>query len=281
MTNLRRAKYAKAFSEQIKILENRHENGEDYHILQKELDILTNEFIQKCYRFRIGDVVALKDDCEISPVDYTIDYCFNKIKYQLIIDYAHDGYDKGLNRLELIEIVNDSEHFHHNLQGNYLFQSFYGWTKDWKEKRADHETESYITLKYDIKENRIAYFIRSMVHVKGNDNYFKAHEVDYNITRKVDSQDLYFLRDESGAIKIGISNDVIKRAFDLSTAMKQRIDILKVINNGGKYGRVLHKQFDHIRQKRKKKVDGYTEWFDATNELLDFMETFNPNPVNE
>jgi hypothetical protein len=280
MDNFQRGKYAVKFSEQVKLLEKRFQKGETYQFLQKELDELTNDFVSKCYRFRIGDIVALKNDCEITPIDYTIDYCFNRIKFQLIIDYAFDGYDKGLNRLELLEIINNSEHFHHIMLGNYIFQSFYGWTKDWKEKRAEHETESYLTLKYDMKEDHIAYFIRNMVHTKDGDNYFKAHEIDYNISRKVDTQDLYFLKDEGGSIKIGISNDVIKRILDLTTAMKQRIDIVKVINNGGKYERVLHRQFEHIRQQREKKVDGYTEWFDPTEELMEFIKNFSPTDSN-
>jgi len=280
MIDFQRGKYALDYSNKVKEIEKRYHNGEDYHTLQKILDETTNDFICKCYRFRIGDIVVLKNDDEILPIDYSIDYCFNKIKYHVIIDYAYDGYDKGLNRVELLEIVNKSEHFHHILEGNYIFQSFYGWTKDWKEKRADHETESYITLKYDMSQNRIAYFIRSMIHVKDNDDYYKATEIEYNITRKVDSQDLYFLKDEGGSIKIGISNDVIKRVFDLSTAMKQRIEIIKVINNGGKHERILHKQFEHIRETRKKKVDGYTEWFKPTTELVEFIENFSPTDKN-
>ena len=271
-----RGKFAEEFSKNVKILETRYHKGEDYNKLQTELDSLTKNFVKRCFRFKIGDIVTFNWDSNITHVDYNLDYCFSNVKFDLIIDYGYDGYDKGLNRLELLEIIQNSEHFHHIMEGNYIFLAFYGWTKDCKEKRAENETESYITLKYDLQENRIAYFIRSMIFDGLAIQYEKIHEIEYDITRKVDSQDLYFLKDESGSIKIGISNDVIKRVFDLSLAMNQRIDIIRVINNGGKYERILHRKFEHLREKRTKIVDGYTEWFQPQKELIEFVNNFNP-----
>ena len=231
-----REKFAKEFSDKVRLLENRFHTGEDYQKLQVELEYLSKDFVSKCYRFKIGDILSDNNFTKIEQVDYTKDYCFNNVKFSLIIDYAYDGYDKGLNRLELLQVIQDSKHFHHLLQGNYVFRSFIGWAKDGKEKRADYETESYLTLKYDLFENKIAYYIRSMVHVSDNSNYQKVHEIEYDITKKIDTQDLYFLRDENNSIKIGISSDVIKRVSDLSSATRLRIDIIRVINNGGKYG---------------------------------------------
>ena len=272
-----RGKFAKVYSEEVKIIEQRFRQGQNYIKLQSELDSITKDFVNKCFRFKIGDIVTCERNAKVKPVDYNLDYCFNNVKFDLIIDYAYDGYDKGLSRFELLQIIEDSEHFHHTLEGNYLFCSFYGWTKDWREKRAENETESYITLKYDLYENKIAYFIRSMICVPDDDSYQIVGEIEYDITKKIDTQDLYFLRDENNSIKIGISNDVIKRILDLSSAMRQRIDIIRVIDNGGKYERLLHRKFDHIREKRIEKVDGYTEWFAPEKELIDFISTFSTN----
>jgi Meiotically up-regulated gene 113 len=270
-----RGKFAKVYSEEVKKLEQRFLQGENYIKLQSELDCITKDFVNKCFRFKIGDIVTCERNAKIKPIDYNLDYAFNNVNFDLIIDFAYDGYDKGLNRIELLQITADSEHFHHMFEGNYLFCSFYGWTKDWKEKRAENETESYITLKYDLYENKIAYFIRSMIIVPEGDSFQKVGEIEYDITKKIDTQDLYFLRDENNSIKIGISNDVIKRILELSSAMRQRIDIIRVINNGGKYERLLHRKFDHLREKRIEKVDGYTEWFAPEKELIDFISNFS------
>jgi hypothetical protein len=270
-----RGNYAIEFSNKVKLIEERYHKGEDYNCLQVELELLSKEFVSKCYRYKIGDIITHKDNSKIEPVDYSLDFCFNNVKFQLIIDYAYDGYDLGLNRLELLQIIEKSKHFHDILQANYIFRAFYGMTKDWKEKRAEYETERYITLKYDLFENKIAYFIRSMVHISDDCNYQKIHEIEYDITKKIDTQDLYFLRDVNNSIKIGISNDVIKRISDLSSSMRQRIDIIRVINNGGKFERLLHRKFDHLREKRVQKVDGYTEWFAPEKDLIDFISSFS------
>ena len=270
-----RGEYAKIYSLQVKELITRFHNGEDYSILQKELEKHTNVLIDKCFKYRIGDILTHEPSTEFIPVNYELDYCFNNIKYDLIIDYAYEGYDKGLNRIELLDVINREKHFINHFEGNYIFRSLLGFSKDWKsEIRATSETERYLTLKYDMNLNRIAYYIRSMIVLGFKKNYEKIHHIDYNITRKTDSQDLYFLKDEKGSIKIGISNDVIKRVSDLTSAMNQRIDIIKVFNNGGHLERILHKKFSHIREVREIKVDGYTEWFGATNELIEFIENF-------
>ena len=270
-----REEYARQYSIEVKELTTRYHNGEDYSLLQKELEKHTNVLIGKCFKYRIGDILTHEPSAEFIPVNYELDYCFNNIKYDLIIDYAYEGYDKGLNRIELLDVINREKHFINLFEGNYIFRSLLGFSKDWKsEIRATSETERYLTLKYDMNLNRIAYYIRSMIVLGFKKNYEKIHHIDYNITRKTDSQDLYFLKDEKGSIKIGISNDVIKRVSDLTSAMNQRIDIIKVFNNGGHLERILHKKFSHIREVREIKVDGYTEWFGATNELIEFIENF-------
>jgi len=61
--------------------------------------------------------------------------------------------------------------------------------------------------------------------------------------------------------------------------MRQRIDIIRVINNGGNYERILHHWFEHLREKRINKIDGYIEWFTSVKELIDFITSFNTNEL--
>ena len=115
-----------------------------------------------------------------------------------------------------------------------------------------------------------------MIHVATNTFYRKIHHIDFNIVRKRDSQDLYFLRDSKGSIKIGISKDVLNRVLELELAMNDHIEIIKVISNASKFERILHRKFTHLRENREIQVDGYTEWFSSHIELINFIEGFNP-----
>jgi len=75
---------------------------------------------------------------------------------------------------------------------------------------------------------------------------------------------VYFIRSESGKIKIGVTTDVRKRLGSLRTSSSERIDLIGYMQGDVSLERSLHQKFAASR------LSG--EWFSPSSDLLDFIE---------
>lgn len=73
---------------------------------------------------------------------------------------------------------------------------------------------------------------------------------------------VYFIQEEGGAIKIGSSDSPQNRLMELQTANPRKLSLLGKIR-GGYREKEIHARFVHLRRSG--------EWFEATDELLEFI----------
>lgn len=83
---------------------------------------------------------------------------------------------------------------------------------------------------------------------------------------------VYFIKEAAmGSIKIGISRNVAKRMSELQRVIPQKLECLGCIEGNHMKEKNLHKQFSHL------KIRG--EWFKPDQELLDFLDQINLEPM--
>lgn len=78
---------------------------------------------------------------------------------------------------------------------------------------------------------------------------------------------LYFMQNENGLIKIGISKDPENRRKQLQSILKEKIFILKVLKFP-EYERLLHKKFFNYNAFHR----GQVEWFTPYPDLVEFID---------
>lgn len=83
---------------------------------------------------------------------------------------------------------------------------------------------------------------------------------------------LYFMKNQDGLIKIGISQDPDKRRKQLQSVMKDQIELIKVLPFPN-YERLLHKKFIDYNAYYKDQI----EWFHPYPDLIDFVYTVEEN----
>lgn len=88
------------------------------------------------------------------------------------------------------------------------------------------------------------------------------------LPRKIarDTRLVYFISGENGNIKIGITQDIVKRMESLQCGSSAKLKLLAVARGGAKYEKELHERFSQAR------VRG--EWFEPVPELLDLINLY-------
>lgn len=103
-------------------------------------------------------------------------------------------------------------------------------------------------------------------------NYQAIYMLETSLKNSFDKhwniKDLYFMLNENGLIKIGVSNDPYRRVSDLKRTLSDEITIIKIVKDKGDLERILHRKFKHINVPYK----GQREWFQPTEELKKFIE---------
>jgi hypothetical protein len=85
-------------------------------------------------------------------------------------------------------------------------------------------------------------------------------------------EQIYFIKAESGHVKIGITGcDVERRMYALQTGNPYKLSILKIIKGNRGQEALIHQKFKHLRCRR--------EWFVLSNELESFIE--NPYTIEQ
>lgn len=88
---------------------------------------------------------------------------------------------------------------------------------------------------------------------------------------------LYFIKDNIGDIKIGVSFNVQNRI----KKFKKEVQIIKVLPRCGKFENRLHKIFNYCNINYKVKFDGYTEWFRPDKDLLTFINKVDKDNIEK
>ena len=85
---------------------------------------------------------------------------------------------------------------------------------------------------------------------------------------------VYFIRNtESGHIKIGYANDVVKRFQLLQCASPARLEILAVMEGEREAEHAIHRKFPHLRLRKR------GEWFQPGPDLVDYLRHLTPPQV--
>lgn len=83
---------------------------------------------------------------------------------------------------------------------------------------------------------------------------------------------IYFIQDgDDGPIKIGYSDNVLRRIRDLRTGTHQNLRLLLAIGGGVEQEAQLHERFSFAHKKG--------EWFWPVNALIDFVDGYTLPPV--
>src|SRR3954467_7503568 len=77
---------------------------------------------------------------------------------------------------------------------------------------------------------------------------------------------IYFVQLDSGAIKIGMTEDLKTRLVSLKCGWKTKTTLLATLPGGREEERTIHARFAHLRL-------GRTEQFKPSQELMDFLGT--------
>lgn len=99
------------------------------------------------------------------------------------------------------------------------------------------------------------------------------------LTRKF-GKGLYFLSNNNGLIKIGISNDVTRRIIELERLTGFDIKLIKFIPKANNLESTLHRKFKKYNEKVNH-LDGTSgkEWFKESDELLKYIDNYGKKTV--
>ena len=120
----------------------------------------------------------------------------------------------------------------------------------------------YVRTKYNDINNKWLYkMLRELyIYIDENDN----------------NDILYFIIDyDRVKVKIGRTKNIESRLRKLKSTTPFNIDLLKIIENGGKYESRLHKEFDDNNLTFSNKFDGFTEWFYIDDRLNRFISNID------
>lgn len=135
-----------------------------------------------------------------------------------------------------------------------------GASKRTKLKKLIKDLASINKEKITWKEKSLIYDIYELAIAD-----FTLDDTDINLS------DLYFF--ESGfGIKIGVSKDVNKRLKKIKQYAPDA-KVLKVIKNGGKFEKLLHKKFIKLNIKGNTTIG--IEWFFKNEDLISFIDETN------
>jgi hypothetical protein len=97
---------------------------------------------------------------------------------------------------------------------------------------------------------------------------------DCNSNGKIENKSLYILYDNEDKIyKIGRSKNVEKRIKIIVEGKKRNsITLIKEYKNKGIMENIIHKKYDKQRVNHTFYVDGFTEWFNLTNEQIEEID---------
>lgn len=131
---------------------------------------------------------------------------------------------------------------------------------------------------FSVKNLNKGWFNKYKNNSVDEDTWMKAIESLDNMKRTVflnkrggvkTRQHLYLMRNSNGLYKIGISQDVKKRASSLRGSSGLEVEILSVWNTGKRPARIIEK-LAHNQYKEYVKIG---EWFDIPSD--DFVQTFD------
>ncbi len=85
---------------------------------------------------------------------------------------------------------------------------------------------------------------------------------------------IYFLQGkDTRRIKIGYTDKPITKRWDQLDVSSEELELLLLIKGTQKEENKIHRRFKHLRHKG--------EWFDESKELLDFINSFSPDLLEE